>query len=282
MGFGILLFLIYFLTNSTNGWCSCEVSNYYKDIPELDDGPPMDRKDWISLSKKLYTLLYDSHNLIPYTSSATDVWDALKVLDRDPANSSQVWLIYANRSAASSHHGDSTGWNREHIVPRSYGLFRSGPDYSDLHNLRAADANVNSARNNLYYDDCYPSEDPTCQQPAHIEAASDTAKNSMKFMPPEKMKGDIARSTFYMALRYNGRDAEATNTEQIVLSPCSRAASHMFGNLTTLLRWSNKDPVDAAETNRNNLTCSLFQKKTQSVCGLSLALGHIQSVSTSH
>ena len=255
----IFLQLTFSLTIITNGWCSCEVSDYYKDIPELEDGPPVDRNGWVSLSQKLYTLLYETHNIIPYTSSATDVWDALIVLDQDPANSSQVWLIYANRSAVSSHHGDSTGWNREHLIPRSYGLFDNGPDYSDLHNLRASDANVNSARNNLYYDDCYPSEDPTCQQPAHIEAAPDTAKNSLKFMPPEKMKGDIARSTFYMALRYNGRDAEATNTEQIVLSPCACVASQMFGNLTTLLHWSENDGVDAAESSRNNLTCSLFQ-----------------------
>ena len=25
-------------------------------------------------------------------------WDALRVLDRDPANSSNVWLLYANRT----------------------------------------------------------------------------------------------------------------------------------------------------------------------------------------
>jgi endonuclease I len=239
-------------------YSNCNVSTYYESIPALHNAPPSKREDWISLAQSLFELLMNTHNVIPYTSSSTDVWDALQVLDQDPGNSSRVWLIYSNRSELGTHHGDSTGWNREHVIPRSYGLFDNGPDYSDLHNLRASDSNVNSARNNLYYDDCYPAQDPSCQQPAHVEAAPDTAKNSLKFMPPEDVKGDLARSAFYMALRYNGSSQEA-NTEQVVLSPCSCVASHKFGNLTTLLRWAERDVVDSGEAARNNLTCTLFQ-----------------------
>ena len=132
----------------------------------------------------------------------------------------------------------------------------SGPDFSDLHNLRAEDANVNSARNNLYYDNCYPSVDSSCSQPAHSESGADTAKNSFHFMPPVKDKGDIARGVFYMALRYNG----STDTvENIRLGDCPCVLDHVFGNLTTLLKWSEDDDVSPRELTRNNLTCSLFQ-----------------------
>ena len=158
-------------------------------------------------------------------------------------------------------HGLSTTWNREHVWPRSYGLGNSGNDYSDLHNLRPADANVNSARNNLYYDDCYPSEDPSCTMPAHIEAASDTAKNSYKFMPSENEKGDLARAAFYDSLRYNGTVglSSESNTEQLTLSACACVSQQMFGNLTTLLRWHEQDPVTSAEMTRNNRTCYEYQ-----------------------
>ena len=132
----------------------------------------------------------------------------------------------------------------------------NGPDFSDLHNLRAEDANVNSARNNLYYDNCYPSKDASCQQPAHVEAGQDTAKNSYHFMPPENVKGDIARGVFYMALRYNG----SINTEKnIRLGDCPCVLDYVFGNLTTLLQWSKDDEISDGEMMRNNLTCALFQ-----------------------
>lgn len=235
---------------------SCEVNSYYDSITGLDSGPPTSREEWITLYTSLHELLMQTHVTIPYTSSSTDVWDALQILDVDPANSSNVWLLYANRTQPFETHGQSTGWNREHVIPRSYGLFDSGPDYSDLHNLRAADANVNSARSNLYFDNCEPAIDSTCQRPAHIEAAPDTSKNSQKFYPSAYMKGDIARSAFYMALRYNGTES---NTEQMRLTDCPCVANHAFGNMSTLLEWARADEVDGAEEKRNNLTCSLFQ-----------------------
>lgn len=118
---------------------------------------------------------------------------------------------------------------------------------------------MNSARNNLYYDDCFPSEDPSCNQPAHIESGSDTAKNSFHFMPPVKDMGDIARGVFYMALRYNGSSSGDNNVENMRLGECPCVLSHVFGNLTTLLQWSHNDVISTAEVKRNNLTCSLFQ-----------------------
>ena len=70
-------------------------------------------------------------------------------MDRDPSNWDNVITIYTQRSDPASSSGDTTGWNREHLWPQSYGVFADGPDTSDLHALRASDWNVNSARNNL-------------------------------------------------------------------------------------------------------------------------------------
>lgn len=240
----------------------CAKEDFYGSISYLKPGQkPTNLAQWEDLITQLYQLLESTHVVIPYTSSSTDVWDALGELDADPADPSKVLLTYSNVSMSWALHGYSDTWNREHVWPRSYGLFDNGPDYSDLHNLRPADSNVNSARSNLYYDDCYPSVDPSCMQPAHIDAASDTAKNSLKFMPSESEKGDLARVAFYDALRYNGSlgvSAE-TNTEQLTLSDCACVSQRHFGNLTTLLRWHYNDVVTAAELSRNNRTCYLFQ-----------------------
>ncbi|MBT5268304.1 MAG: hypothetical protein HOL70_02540, partial [Candidatus Marinimicrobia bacterium] len=38
--------------------------------------------------------IIDGHTEYPYTSTGTDVWDILKVSDRDPNNSSNVICVY--------------------------------------------------------------------------------------------------------------------------------------------------------------------------------------------
>lgn len=239
-------------------YADCEKSEYYSGISYLlPGGEPTSQAEWEELITQLYDLLRSSHVVVSYD----DAWEALGVLDADPSDPSKVMLVYSNTSMAFEGHGLSTTWNREHVWPRSYGLFDNGPDYSDLHNLRPADANVNSARNNLYYDDCYPEVDSSCSRPAHSEAASDTAKNSFKFMPSAAEKGDLARAAFYDSLRYNGSYGASSerNTEQLTLSDCACVSRQMFGNLTTLLTWHMFDPVTAAEEARNDRTCSDFQ-----------------------
>jgi len=191
---------------------TCDTSSYYEDIQTyLDD--PFRTTDPISTLRQHMA----SHNVIPYTSNTRiDCWDALNVLDADSANASSVVLIYKQTSEPIATQGDSNGWNREHVWPKSYGVGYTGPDTSDLHSLRAADWSVNSARNNRYYDNCEASDG--CTVPAHTEAAADTGKKSESgttgiFMPPANVRGDLARSLFYMAVRYDGSEANTENLQ---------------------------------------------------------------------
>ena len=191
------------------------------------------------------------HNVVSYD----DCWDALRDLDRSPMDGSRVRLIYSDHTHAGiAQQGISTGWNREHAWPKSYGVGYSGPDFSDLHHLFAADWNVNSARNNLYFDDC-----PTnagCTSPAHAEAAPTTAKDATRFQPPADRRGDIARAMFYMAVRYDGGEASTSNLE---LSDAPDAAASTLGRLSALLAWHKADPVSAEERQRNERICSTYQ-----------------------
>ena len=108
-------------------------------------------KTGIELRSALHDII-DDHRVIKYSSKTPDTADALAKLDADPGNPNSVILIYSRRSEAISNFGTSTGWNREHLWCNSYGIDKRGPAYSDLHNLKPADASVNSARSNKIYD----------------------------------------------------------------------------------------------------------------------------------
>ena len=193
-----------------------------------------------------------NHNRISYD----DCWDAIKVLDEDPTNAENVILIYSQRSAPKNTSGLSTGWNREHVWPKSYGVGYTGPDFSDLHHLFPADWNVNSARGNKILGNC---ENSDCESPAHAEASNDTASNSIIFTPPDAVKGDLARALMYMALRYNG-ELQDVNTENLTMSECPCQYTYTSpGYLSTLIEWHEQDPVDEQERKRTDDICRLYQ-----------------------
>lgn len=198
------------------------------------------------------------HTVIPYTSSSRpDTRAALAVLYQHPQDTNLLWLVYAQRYQPLSTFGTASGWNREHRWPNSYGLFSTEPAYSDLHNLHPDDATVNGLRSNKYYDESDPNE-PDYRQPAHFEAPGCSSDTNSWAAPPEA-RGDLARSLFYMAIRYTGdtlgepvlRLTDETN--RIVTG-----ATYM-GRLRTLLEWHRADPPDAAERRRNDLIDQLYQ-----------------------
>ena len=67
------------------------------------------------LAAQLQARVASPHTVIPYTSSATDCWDALSVLDADPSNADHIIEVYTQASVDVSLQGDTEGWNREHM-----------------------------------------------------------------------------------------------------------------------------------------------------------------------
>lgn len=199
--------------------------------------------------------LIRNHHVVPYTSTSTDTGDALRILDQDPSQTNYVIEIYSGSNALASAFGDD--WNREHLWPNSYGLDGIQPPYSDLHNLRACDASVNSARGNKYYD----AGDPNAANytfPAYPEAPL-CSTDTDSWQPPAAQCGDIARALFYMATRYTG---DAPNEPALVLTDNTNlitSTNACMGRLSTLLAWHAADPVDAAEQLRNDRVYSLYQ-----------------------
>ena len=218
----------------------------------------------LPLSSSLFLSLPLSHSLTSYTHSNTDCWDALSVLDVSPTDPNSVTLIYKRTDELITQSGSPDGWNREHVWPKSYGVGYDGPDTVDLHSLRASDWSVNSCRSNRYYDWCTATT-PGCISPAHHEvahlAADETGRKTPPgelgfFMPPSAVRGDLARSVFYMATRYDG---EEDGTEDLAVSDCPCLSSATMGKLSTLLEWHRNDPPDAAEIERTNRLCMDYQ-----------------------
>jgi endonuclease I len=207
-----------------------------------------------SVLKSALQSIIRGQTVIPYDSAGTDTWAALKILDQDPANSNNVILIYSGFSVPKSdqYNGTTGTWEREHLWPQSYGLTALNSNSQakrDLFNLRPIDLGVNSSRGNKYYDISTP---PVSTYPG----APGSTYDADSWEPRDVEKGPIARAMFYMAVRYDGSDADVPDLE---LSDTPNAAQYRFGKLSTLLAWHRQFGVDASEQERNQRIYSDYQ-----------------------
>lgn len=193
-----------------------------------------------ALKNALATLTVNKH-----TDNLTysQVWDALKNTDLDPANSNNVLLLYGweNGSDANvtndrtrnknSNGGDSGEWNREHTFAQALGdpdLGQTGPG-ADAHHLRACDVTRNNNRGNLKF-----------------AAGSGTASGASNggWYPGDEWKGDVARMMMYMYLHYGNQCLPTT----IGIGTTAASDANM---VNLFLQWNAEDPVSQYEDNRN-------------------------------
>ncbi len=184
-----------------------------------------------------------NHRKLTYSQA----WTALTVTDEDPVNADNVILFYrgitkskfSNGSGSQSSNPDN--WNREHVWAKSHGFpSSSARAYSDIHHLRPTDISVNSSRGNLDFDN---SDAPLRESPENrVDVDS--------FEPRDAVKGDAARIVLYMDIRYAGFDS--VTPDLTVVDTLTSVGEAKLGKLCTLLAWSDADPVDEFERNRNN------------------------------
>ncbi|HYE57742.1 MAG TPA: endonuclease, partial [Rhodothermales bacterium] len=140
-------------------------------------------------------------------------------------------------------------FNTEHAYPQSKGT-GSGSARSDLHHLYPARADANSSRGNLPYGDFADasgtkffrgSDTATCPAgcpPAEPDTWSATSTSTGRFRPRTEVRGDLARSLFYVYTIYR---AEADASDPAFLETMR----------ATLLAWHREYPPDAAEIARS-------------------------------
>ncbi|MFK3961552.1 endonuclease [Guptibacillus hwajinpoensis] len=189
-------------------------------------------------------LIIDDHNELTYS----EVWDALRVTDEDPANPNNVLLLYSGRSQSKYENGGNVDdWNREHVWAKSHGDFGTsmGPG-TDIHHLRPTDVTVNSSRGNLDFDN---GGSPQSEAPGNYY-------DSDSWEPRDSVKGDVARMIFYMAVRYEGDSGEV---DLEVNNLVNNGSSPYIGKVSVLKAWNEMDPVDSFEENRNNVIYDQYQ-----------------------
>lgn len=196
-----------------------------------------------ALKSALHNII-DDHTEISYSN----VWEALRETDEDPANPNNVILLYTGRSQGKFTNGSGVNdWNREHVWAKSHGDFGTamGPG-TDLHHLRPTDASVNSSRGNLDFDD---------GGTQHSEALGNYY-DSDSWEPRDTVKGDVARMLFYMAVRYEGDSGEV---DLELNNQVNNGSAPYHGKMSVLLEWHKEDPVDDNERRRNEIIYSDYQ-----------------------
>jgi endonuclease I len=196
-----------------------------------------------ALKTALHNII-DDHIEISYSN----VWEALRETDEDPNNPNNVILLYTGRSQGKFTNGSGVNdWNREHVWAKSHGDFGTTMGAgTDLHHLRPTDVTVNSSRSNLDFDN---------GGSQHSEATGNYY-DSDSWEPRDRVKGDVARMLFYMAVRYEG-DSGELDLELNNLVNNGSAPYH--GKMSVLLQWHKEDPVDNFERRRNEIIYTDFQ-----------------------
>ena len=190
----------------------------------------------------------------------------LAVTDRDwtypppvsnPTGVTNILLMYSFGWSGYSRSGVWDGgvtWNREHTWPDSRGVGQpdTGPDFSDLHHLRAANPSANTSRSNNWYDEG-GSLGP-------VSSAPNARLTANTWEPPDVDKGWVARAILYMATRYDGSEANTTDLVLVETPPTSTTGNPpQMGRLSTLLRWNRRFPPQEWERRRNQIIFDTYQ-----------------------
>ena len=240
----------------------------------------VDTASQAALRASLHAII-DDHTRFPYTSGSTDTWDILELAQQDPANTARILDVYRNRSFTKQGGGNNL-YNREHTWPTSLGFpdnDGSNMPFTDCHMLNLCDDGYNTSRSNKPFGQCTAgcSELVTDANggagggsgafPGNSNWFSGSFSSGTFQVNPIR-RGDVARGLFYAAVRYEGgvhgitgvSEPDLMLTDNVGLIAASNTGSNesfaYMGRLAVLLAWHLEDPVDAFETNRNNVVAA--------------------------
>ena len=190
--------------------------------------------------KSLHNLMANTHtNTVTY-KSLTSYW---KTVDANNGDSDAI-LFYSDIK--------QSGYNREHVWPKSHASFLESNGGSDLHHLRPTNSTINSTRGNLPFGNVRNS------------GSYKTKENGGKVVlyytssyceVNDNIKGDVARILLYVWCRWEEPNL-FKNTSNPVVGPSDdkNDGQKVIESLDTLLQWCAMDPVDTWEMRRNDLT----------------------------
>jgi endonuclease I len=194
----------------------------------------------------------------PHTQRTyANLWTDFQITDKRPDG--KVCDIYSNTTnyvfitnQCGNYSGEGSCYNREHSFPKSWfgissGQEDSAPMGTDLFHLYPSDGYVNGRRGNDPFGEVgtvsYSSNNTYCK----LGTCSFPGYTSQVFEPTDSLKGDFARTYFYMVTAYDDKVAtwvspQLAGNQYPALSAWS---------IALFLKWNSQDPVGPKERNRN-------------------------------
>jgi len=215
---------------------------------------------------ELKTSMYNSiknHTVLTYD----DLWLAFK--KTDIRQDGKVWDVYSNISnfifvlnqdKGSGGSSENEFYNREHSFPNSwFGGNKVSPMYTDLFHMYPSDKWVNNKRGNLPFGNVQVVTGFSANHYSEWGTSTESGASLTVFEPADELKGDFARTYFYMVTRYEDQVASwKSNPNTEMLDGTAYPALSQWAQ-KVLLKWAKDDPVSAKEIARNDSIFKLFQ-----------------------
>ena len=214
----------------------------------------------VALKTKLCDIISNGTASLSYG----DLWTAFQTTDKRADG--KVWDIYSNSTnftfitnQCGNYKYEGDCYNREHSFPKSWFGGDNAPMYTDLFHLYPSDGKVNGMRSNYPFGNVSVVTYRSNNDYSLLGTSTESGSSMTVFEPADELKGDMARTYFYMVTRY----------EKLVAGWKSNADTEMLGGNTypalsnwaiaVLLEWSRLDPVSAKERVRNDVIYTNFQ-----------------------
>lgn len=166
--------------------------------------------------------------------------------------------------------GDTNKYNREHSFPKSWWGGTSGiPMYTDLYHLYPADTRANSERSNLPYGEINSGNATWTNGYCKKGKMVTSGFSGLVFEPNDAIKGNLARTYFYFATRYENEDFSKWQGSEMLT--CSSYPFFRTWAVEMLLEWNRLDPVDTTERQRNDAVAAIQGKRNPFIDDAELA-----------
>lgn len=239
------------ITNETV-YVNCDLDVYYAELLLQQQSA------WTRA--QVQALIVETHrNVLPYKGGSKDEETiAFALIDLDPGLDSTVddptVRMYDRDLDFAASKQTPEGWKRADFWPLSRGANLTTDASTDVHGKRPADWEVDSVLQDLFWGVCGTVESAVnCVTPAVAnQTAATTAQDGKVKTPHEGVRGAVARSVLYTAVRY---ELELG----LALTDCPPFATTEYGYLSELLNWHAQYPPDQREQDRNDRACSRWQ-----------------------
>ena len=218
-----------------------------------------------TLKTALYNII-KNHTVITYDNlwasyQYTDLKSNGKIWDiyTDIPGSTPVYQFTYSTDQCGTYSVEGDCYNREHSFPKSW-FNDATPMYSEMFHLYPTDGKVNGMRNNYPFGEVGTAS-YTSSNGSKLGTCNFPGYTGIVFEPIDSFKGDLARSYFYMATRYENLIGSWENYDSngdAVLDGTSFPAYESWF-ITMLLQWNAMDPVSQKEIDRNNMIYNNYQ-----------------------